>query len=192
MSERGILLREGTLVDATIIAAPSSTKNKKKERDPEMHQTRKGKQWYFGMKAHVGVDADSGVVHTLTGTAANVADISETHRLLHGREKRGQGDSGYTGVEKRVEILTRFPHIQWQVAAQTRQAQGHGGRSPQGSRQSPGEMQRRNCAPTSSIPFMSSKTSFVIARCVIEVWPRTRRNSTRSLPWPTWSSPNLP
>ena len=117
LSERGILLREGTLVDATIIAAPSSTKNKKKERDPEMHQTRKGKQWYFGMKAHVGVDADSGVVHTVTGTAANVADIAETHRLLHGQERRGQGDSGYTGVEKRTEIIAKFPHVQWQVAA---------------------------------------------------------------------------
>ena len=117
LSERGILLREGTLVDATIIAAPSSTKNKAKARDPEMHQTRKGKQWYFGMKAHVGVDADSGVVHTLTGTAANVADISETHRLLHGQEKRGQGDSGYTGVEKRAEIVARFPLVKWQVAA---------------------------------------------------------------------------
>jgi len=117
LSERGILLREGTLVDATIIAAPSSTKNKAKARDPEMHQTRKGKQWYFGMKAHVGVDADSGVVHTLTGTAAHVADITETHRLLHGQEKRGQGDSGYTGVEKRAEILAKFPHVVWQVAA---------------------------------------------------------------------------
>ena len=117
LSERGILLREGTLVDATIIAAPSSTKNKAKARDPEMHQTRKGKQWYFGMKAHVGVDAHSGVVHTLTGTAANVADISETHRLLHGQEKRGQGDSGYTGVEKRAEIVARFPQVKWQVAA---------------------------------------------------------------------------
>ena len=117
LSERGILLREGTLVDATILAAPSSTKNKAKARDPEMHQTRKGKQWYFGMKAHVGVDAHSGVVHTLTGTAANVADISETHRLLHGQEKRGQGDSGYTGVEKRAEIVARFPQVKWQVAA---------------------------------------------------------------------------
>ena len=117
MSERGILLREGTLVDATIIAAPPSTKNKAKARDPEMHQTRKGKQWYFGMKAHVGVDAASGVVHTLTGTAANVADITETHCLLHGQEKRGQGDSGYTGVEKRAEIVAKFPHVVWQVAA---------------------------------------------------------------------------
>lgn len=117
LAERGILLREGTIVDATIIAAPSSTKNKAKERDPAMHQTRKGKQWYFGMKAHVGVDAASGVVHTVTGTAANVSDISETHHLLHGQEKRGQGDSGYTGVEKRPEMQEKFPHVEWLIAA---------------------------------------------------------------------------
>ena len=116
LSERGILLREGTLVDATIIAAAPSTKNKQKARDPEMHQTRKGQQWYFGMKAHVGVDAASGVVHSLTGTAANVSDISQTHHLLHGQEQRAQGDSGYTGVEKRAEILAKFPHVAWQVA----------------------------------------------------------------------------
>lgn len=117
LEERGILLREGTIVDATIIAAPPSTKNKNRERDPEMHQTRKGKQWYFGLKAHVGVDAASGVVHTVTATAANVADIAETHRLLHGKEKRGLGDSGYTGVEKRPEIAARFPGVAWQIAA---------------------------------------------------------------------------
>jgi IS5 family transposase len=117
LEERDILMREGTLVDATIIAAPCSTKNKAKERDPAMHQTRKGKQWYFGMKAHVGVDVASGVVHTVTGTAANVADIAETHSLLHGKEKRGQGDSGYTGVEKREEIVAKFPHVVWQIAA---------------------------------------------------------------------------
>ncbi len=117
LSERGILMREGTIVDATIIAAPSSTKNKSKERDPAMHQTRKGKQWHFGIKAHVGVDAQSGLVHTVTGTAANVSDISETHHLLHGQEKCGQGDSGYTGVEKRREIQAKFPHVAWLIAA---------------------------------------------------------------------------
>ena len=117
LEERGILLREGTIVDATIIAAPPSTKNKARERDPEMHQTRKGKQWYFGLKAHVGVDAASGAVHTVTATAANVADIAETHRLLHGKEERVLGDSGYTGVEKRPEIAEKFPGVAWQIAA---------------------------------------------------------------------------
>ena len=117
LTERGVLLREGTIVDATIIAAPASIKNKAKERDPEMHQTKKGNAWHFGMKAHIGVDLNSGLVHSLTGTAANVADIVETHQLLHGEEKDGYVDAGYTGVEKRVEILAKFPHVRWYVAA---------------------------------------------------------------------------
>jgi IS5 family transposase len=79
LAERGLLLKQGTVVDATIIAAPSSTKNRQGERDPEMHQTRKGKQWYFGMKAHIGVDADSGLVHTVVTTAANVSDLTPAH-----------------------------------------------------------------------------------------------------------------
>ena len=104
-------------MDATIIAAPSSTKNARKERDPEMHQTKKGNQWYFGMKAHIGVDAKSGLVHRVTGTAANVADIAQTHALLHGEEKEVYGDAGYLGVEKRKEIATCNPGAEWYVAA---------------------------------------------------------------------------
>src|SRR6202165_1280517 len=87
LEERGLLMRQGTIVDATIIAAPPSTKNKQKSRDPQMHQTKKGNQWYFGMKAHIGVDVASGVVHTVVGTAANEADINQTAALLHGREE---------------------------------------------------------------------------------------------------------
>ena len=117
LSERKLLMKEGTIVDATIIAAPSSTKNLGKERDPEMHQTRKGNQWYFGMKAHLGVDAHSGLVHTVTGTAANVADIAQTHALLHGEEKEVYADAGYLGVEKRADIATRSPGATWYVAA---------------------------------------------------------------------------
>jgi IS5 family transposase len=117
LAERGILMREGTIVDATIIAAPSSTKNKAKERDPEMHQTKKGNEWHFGMKAHIGADMDSGLVHTVSGTAANVADIAQTHELLHGEEKHGFVDAGYIGVEKREEILARFAHVRWHIAA---------------------------------------------------------------------------
>src|SRR3954451_16941227 len=90
LEERGLLMRQGTIVDATIIAAPSSTKNKENSRDPEMHQTRKGNQWHFGMKAHVGVDVASGVVHRVTGPAANEADINQTAALLHGREEAVQ------------------------------------------------------------------------------------------------------
>ena len=117
LSERKLLMKEGTIVDATIIAAPSSTKNASKARDPEMHQTKKGNQWHFGMKAHIGADAQSGLVHTVTGTAANVADVAQTHELLHGEEKEAYADAGYRGVEKRGEILAQGREVQWYVAA---------------------------------------------------------------------------
>ncbi|WP_246637511.1 IS5 family transposase [Burkholderia catarinensis] len=82
LAQQGVLLKEGTVVDATLIAAPSSTKNQEGKRDPEMHQTKKGNQWHFGMKAHIGVDADSGLVHTVVGTAANVNDVTQAHALV--------------------------------------------------------------------------------------------------------------
>lgn len=116
LTERKLLMREGTLVDATIIAAPSSTKNARRERDPEMHQTKKGNAWHFGMKAHIGADASSGLVHSVAGTAANVSDISQTHALLHGQEKTVHADAGYTGVEKRAEILAEHSSVEWRVA----------------------------------------------------------------------------
>lgn len=104
LSRKGQSLRGGTIVDATIIAAPSSTKNQGGERDPEMHQTKKGNQWHFGMKAHIGVDDESGLVHHVECTAANEADITVAHTLLHGKEDTVCGDSGYTGLEKRKEF----------------------------------------------------------------------------------------
>lgn len=104
LARKGQSLRAGTIVDATIIAAPSSTKNKDGERDPEMHQTKKGNQWYFGMKAHIGVDDESGLVHHVECTAANVADVTQAHKLLHGQEDTVCGDSGYTGMDKREEL----------------------------------------------------------------------------------------
>jgi IS5 family transposase len=116
LAARGLLLREGTLVDATLIAAPPSTKNQAKARDPEMHQTRKGNQWYFGMKAHIGADRDSKLVHTVVVTAANVADITKTSELLHGQEQQVHADAGYTGVEKRPEIMALERKIDWQIA----------------------------------------------------------------------------
>ena len=118
LAARGLLLREGPLVDATLIAAPSSTKNQAKERDPEMHQTKKGNQWHFGMKAHIGTDRDSQLVHTVVVTAANVADITQTAELLHGQEKQVHADAGYTGVEKRAEIVALERKIDWQIARQ--------------------------------------------------------------------------
>ncbi len=118
LAARGLLLRAGTLVDATLIAAPPSTKNKDRSRDPEMHSTKKGNQWHFGMKAHIGVDRASGLVHTLVATAANVADITQAAELLHGEETQVHADAGYVGVEKREEIRTKDPEgrIDWQIA----------------------------------------------------------------------------
>jgi IS5 family transposase len=114
LEEHGLLMRQGTIVDATIIAAAPSTKNKTKSRDPEMHQTKKGNQWHFGMKAHIGVDVASGVVHTLTGTAANEADINQTAALLHGWEQAVFADAGYTGAYKRPELADR--DVSWNIA----------------------------------------------------------------------------
>ena len=104
LARKGLSLRSGTIVDATIIAAPSSTKNADGERDPDMHQTKKGNQWHFGMKAHIGVDDASGLVHHVTCTAANAADVTQVHTLLHGKEDTICGDSGYTGADKREEL----------------------------------------------------------------------------------------
>jgi IS5 family transposase len=134
LAEHGLLLREGTLVDATIIAAAPSTKNKAHARDPEMHQTKKGNQWYFGMKAHTGADADSGLVHSLHVTPANESDVAHTHELLHGEETLACLDAGYVGVEKRPEIVQAQAEgricsdIIWSVARRrstiTRMAEG--------------------------------------------------------------------
>ena len=114
LAAKGLLLKSGTVVDATLIAAPSSTKNSSGERDPEMHQTKKGNQWHFGMKAHIGVDADSGLVHTVVGTAANVNDVTQAHALVHGEETDVFADAGYQGVGKRDE--TQEINVNWHVA----------------------------------------------------------------------------
>ena len=114
LEKKGLLFKEGTIVGATIINAPSSTKNKDKSRDPEMHQTKKRNQWYFGMKVHIGVDAESGSIHSLEITPANDHDITQTGNLLHGEEKDAFGDSGYRGVEKREEL--KASKTQWHIA----------------------------------------------------------------------------
>ena len=112
LAAHGLLLKTGTVVDATLIAAPSSTKNKTGQRDPEMHQTRKGSQWHFGMKAHIGVDADSGLVHTVIGTAANVHDVTQAHALLHGQEQVVFADAGYQGAPERDDATG----VDWHIA----------------------------------------------------------------------------
>jgi transposase, IS5 family len=111
--QRGLLLKAGTVVDATLIPAPTSTKNKDKARDPEMHSSKKGNQWYFGMKAHIGVDAQSGLVHTVRGTSGNVHDVTEANSLLHGQEQDSFGDAGYQGASKRPDAK---PSVTWHVA----------------------------------------------------------------------------
>jgi IS5 family transposase len=113
LTRKGLMLKRGSIVDATIIAAPSSTKNSDGERDPEMHQTKKGNQWYFGMKAHIDVDTDSGFVHTVVTTPANEADIEVVDQLLHGKEESVHADAGYTGADKRVVSKK----VTWQIAA---------------------------------------------------------------------------
>ena len=110
---KGLLLRAGTVVDATLIAAPSSTKNSSGERDPEMHQSKKGNQWYFGMKAHIGVDAQSGLVHTVRGTSGNVNDVVEANALLHGDETEAFADAGYQGAYKRPDAKSG---MRWNIA----------------------------------------------------------------------------
>jgi len=207
LSERKLLMKEGTIVDATIIAAPSSTKNARKERDLEMHQTKKGNQWYFGMKAHIGVDAQSGLVHSVTGTAANVADIAQTHELLHGEEKEVFADAGYQGVEKREEIVAVASDVEWHIAAKRGKvramAEGLLKDLTVGLERAKAQVRARVEHPVASAlrrcpsgkgsalwlsrsaRFTSSKTSSDTARRAIEAWPKAPPNSTASSPWPT-------
>ena len=114
LESQGLRLREGTIVDATIIEASSSTKNRAGERDPEMHQTQKGNQWHFGMKAHIGVDSATGIVHSMSATAANAHDVTQAPNLLHGGETVVWGDAGYQGVHQRRENLGL--EVEWRVA----------------------------------------------------------------------------
>ena len=117
MVQTGHMMKGGTIVDATIINAPSSTKNAQKARDPEMHQTKKGNEWRFGMKCYIGVDAGSGLVHTMTVTAANEHDITETAKLLREDDRVVYGDSGYLGVQKRPDITSNehFSKIDFRI-----------------------------------------------------------------------------
>jgi len=124
LEKNGLMLREGSIVDATIISAPSSTKNSDGKRDPQMHQTRKGKQWYFGMKMHIGVDDALGLIHSIDTTAANVSDIAVADRLLHGDEKRVFGDAGYRGIMKRPEHVHRKA-TEWFIASRPGERHSH-------------------------------------------------------------------
>ena len=150
LSERGLMLKTGTVVDATLIAAPSSTKNSRGEHAPEMHQTKKGNQWHFGMKAHIGVDADSGLVHTVIGTAANVCDVTQGHGLLHGNEQVVFANAGYQGAAKRPEATG----VQWHVAIRPGKRKGAQanalGRVERTSREAQGQCSGKGGAPVKS------------------------------------------
>lgn len=127
LGAQGLMLQSGTVVDATIIAAPSSTKNSTGNRDPEMHQTKKGKQWHHGMKAHNGADADSGLVHAVVGTAAKVNNVTQAHALVHGNEADDCAYAGYQGGTKREEVqgievnwdIGMRPGIRWVLDKQS-------------------------------------------------------------------------
>ena len=114
LASLGHRARKGTIVDASIIEAPSSTKNAKRERDPEMHRTKKGNQWHFGMKAHIGVDAETGLTHSLETKPANESDVATAHAVLHGGEEEVWGDAGYQGVGKRDE--NKDAAVDWRTA----------------------------------------------------------------------------
>ncbi len=158
LAERGLLVREGTIVDSTIISAPSSTKNRERARDPEMHQTRKGRQWYFGMKLHTGTDARSGLVHSMHTTAANVSDVTEARRLLHGGEAEAWGDAGYQGVEKRPEHAGSA--VRWRVALRP----GLRRRLAPGSAEAVAEREKASLRAKAEHPFLYVKRRFGYAK----------------------------
>jgi transposase, IS5 family len=129
LTERDLLMRQGVMVDATIIAAPNSSKNEEGQRDPEMLQAKKSNQWHCGMKMHSGADAESGLIHSVVCTAADEAHVVHAHELLHGQERQVHGDSGYTGLEKRDEIVEAQAEgrlredIEWRIAMKRGQLQ---------------------------------------------------------------------
>jgi len=126
LSNKGVMMRGGSIVDATFIDAPTSTKNKGKTRDKEMHSAKKGSEWHFGMKAHIGVDAGSGLVHTTSYTAANIHDITETHKLVRSDDNFCYADSGYLGIEKRDEVMAdeHLSKMEWHIASRPSSIKG--------------------------------------------------------------------
>ena len=156
LARQGLMLKTGTVVDATLIAAPSSTKNSTGERDPEMHQTKKGNQWHFGMKAHIGVDADSGLVHTVIGTAANANDVTQGHGLLHGEETVIFADAGYQGAAKRPEATG----VEWLVAMRPGKRRALDKHSPWGSLLDKAEQMKASVRAKVEHPFRVIKCQF--------------------------------
>ena len=158
LAAQGLRLREGTIVDATILDAPASTKNRAQARDPEMHQVKQGTQWYFGMKAHIGVDAATRLEHSVAATPANVADITQVPRLLHGAETQVWGDAGYAGVAWRPEHQGRA--IDWQVALRP----GQHRRLAPGSTAAKAERRKASIRAKVEHPFLYVKRHFGYAQ----------------------------
>ena len=158
LAAQGLRLREGTIVDATILDAPASTQNRAQARDPAMHQVKQGNQWYFGMKVHIGVDAATGLVHSVATTAANVADITQVPRLLHGAETRVWGDAGYEGVARRPEHQGR--PVDWQVALRPGQRR----RLAPGSAAAQAERRKASTRAKVEHPFLYVKRHFGYAK----------------------------
>ena len=156
LASRGLMLKAGTVVDATLIAAPSSTKNSTGQRDPEMHQTKKGNQWHFGMKAHIGVDADSGLVHTVIGTPANVNDVTQGHGLLHGKETVVFADAGYQGASQRAQASG----VHWHVAMRPGKRKALDKHSPWGSLLDKAEQIKASMRAKVEHPFRAIKCQF--------------------------------
>jgi transposase, IS5 family len=175
LEEYGLLMRQGTIVDATIIAAPPSTKNKQKARDPEMHQTRKGNQWHFGMKAHIGVDVTSGLVHTVVGSAANKLILPRRRRCCTAKRKMS---SAMPAIPERTSgpslPTTRYPGTSRSSAASSRRC-----RKPCASWRSRSSGRSRRCGRWSSIPSILSRTAFTI-RGGFQNWLASRR-ATRNI-----------
>ena len=161
----GIKIATGTIVDATIIGAPSSTKNKDGKRDPEMHQTAKGKQWYFGMKAHIGVDSRTKLIHTVLASAANVADCHALQYLLHGKERRVWVIKRTEGNGRRSAPARR--------ERKTSPTNATAGASALMSRSKPPTVASPACGRKSSTCLGSSSGSSAFRKCVTEAWPRT-------------------
>ena len=171
LTERGLILKKGTIVDSTLICAPSSTKNQEKQRDPDAHSTKKGKNWYFGYKTHVGVDRETGLVHHMKVTSANVHDVTVVAELLTGEEETVHGDSGYLGAEKRDEPLKRNEkgkRIQYKINRRPSQ-------SKHCSNRSKAQIKRRECEKSS----IRSKVEhvFAVVKCLFQ-YRKTSRNFT--------------
>lgn len=168
LAEKGLLLREGSTVDATLIAAPPSTKNRACQRDPEMTQTKKGNQWHFGMKVHIGVDDRSGLVHSVVGTTANVSDMSQFGELLHGEETRVSADRGYDYPQIHAQLEEQLIEDWWR------------GRRSRADRWTPGRGISTGrlpvCVRSASSRSGYSSVSSAIRRCAIAGWRRTPRN----------------